>query len=106
MVLVHCLSPPTSLAISQPEPFSASRKTPLALWKPASSSLNQPAPEPSQAEKAPAHLYIHTMMGPWLGVHCFHTAETLSPGTTGASSAADRPPLQRRLASAQFVMGL
>src|SRR3569833_2255123 len=105
MVLVHCLSPPTSLAISQPEPFSASRKTPLALWKPASSILNQPAPEPSQAEKAPAHLYIHTMMGPWLCVHWPQMADTLSPGAAVAFSVADVPPLQLSLASVADMMG-
>jgi hypothetical protein len=68
--------------------------------------LNQPTPDPSHELNAPGHLYIHTMMGPWLCVHCCQMAVTSSPGAAVALSLADVPPLQRSLAAEQDVTGL
>lgn len=107
MALVHALLPPTSLAMFHPDGVSVSRKTFVpSPWKPASSTLNQFAPDPSQA-----HLYFHTGMGPWLCVHCAQTAETLtaetlSPGAAEALRVAEVPPLQRSLKALQERVGL
>ncbi len=107
IVLVHFLFPPTSLAMSHPDGVSVSRNTLTpSPWKPASSILNHPAPEPSQELNAPAHLYIQTKIGPWLCVHWPQIADTLSPGCTVAFKLAEVPPLHRSFASVADVVGL
>src|SRR5690348_10276429 len=76
-------------AVPQLVPLSGGAVMPI--W----SILNQPFPDPSQEEKAPEHLYSHTMTGPCACVHCDQIALTLPPALTGAESGADVPPLHR-----------
>jgi hypothetical protein len=69
-------------------------------------TLNQFLPEPLQALKAPEHLYIHTMTGPWACVHWLQMALTLPPAATGALRSAEVPPLHMTLLSVTVMVGL
>lgn len=90
----------TTMAVPQLSPLRGGAVMPI--W----SILNQPLPLPSQAVKAPEHLYIQTMTGPCLCVHWPQMAVMFCPAAIGALRAADVPPLQVILASVTLMMGL
>jgi hypothetical protein len=74
----------------------------IPIW----SILNHPFPDPSHAAMVPAHLYIHTMTGPWACVHCPHLAVIFAPAATVAVSLAEVPPLHMTFLSVTVIVGL
>lgn len=88
------------MAVPQLSPLSGGANMPI--W----SILNQLLLLPSQAEKAPEHLYIQTITGPCLCVHWDQMAVMFCPAAIVAVSAAEVPPLQVILASETLIIGL